>query len=483
METIKQEALTKKQKFVNFFTHGLNKKTIGIITILALADLFVFSGVLYLRYIMPNFHNYLQLSQSEFDIAISVYGFTALISRIPGGYLADKFNAKIMFVIALIMTGTVGIWWTTLTKLNMDKTMRLTQLYIIYFLWGISIAGLFWNPLWKLVSQNVPKEKQGAAYGLQGSILGLFGVIVVAGAATGVTQVTKNLTDSNSDLKTLPFLIFAYCICGMVLLMAILSLLFIPNKKRVEKETIKFSKHFLNLLRPFKFLRVWLCGIFVFGMYMFQSVFSYYMKDALTVIGVNVTIVAVLGGIRSYGLRFLVANPIGRLSDQWKSYVLGLVFILLVGMLACLLFTLIPGWGAAWFNNQSQTIKVLFHIIMCVLFIVIGCIGWALLTLRFVQIGELPMEKNSYANTLAVISFLAFTPDAWFNYVAGAIGKSFTDQETKGYNLEGIQILLMIAIGCVLIGLICGIIVYCLNKKEIKKLNKTSFRWRELGNV
>lgn len=86
------------------------------------------------------------------------------------------------------------------------------------------------------------------------------------------------------------------------------------------------------------------------------------------------------------------------------------------------------------------------------------------------------MEKNSYANTLAVISFLAFTPDAWFNYVAGAIGKSFTDQQTKGYNLEGIQILLMIAIGSVLIGLICGIILYCLNKREVKKLNKTSFR-------
>ncbi|WP_070406849.1 MULTISPECIES: hypothetical protein [unclassified Spiroplasma] len=118
------------------------------------------------------------------------------------------------------------------------------------------------------------------------------------------------------------------------------------------------------------------------------------MKDALTVIGINVTIVAVLGGIRSYGLRFLVANPIGRLSDKWKSYVLGLVFILLIGMLACLLFTLIPGWGAIWFNNQGKTIKVLFHIIMCVLFIFIGCIGWALLTLRFVQIGELPMGKK-----------------------------------------------------------------------------------------
>lgn len=44
------------------FTHGLDNKTILIITILALSDLFVFSGVLYLRYIIPNFNQYLDLN-------------------------------------------------------------------------------------------------------------------------------------------------------------------------------------------------------------------------------------------------------------------------------------------------------------------------------------------------------------------------------------------------------------------------------------
>ncbi len=264
-----------------------------------------------------------------------------------------------MFVVALFITGLVGIWWTTLTLPifdDMDKRIRLGQLYVIYLLWGISIAGLFWNPLWKLVSQNVPKEKQGAVYGLQGSILGLFGVLVIGGAATGVTEATK----STGVTETAPFLIFAYFICGMVILMGVLALIFITLKKREEKEIIKFSKHFFNLLRPFKFLRVWLCGIFVFGMYMFQSVFSYYMKDVLTVIGINTTIVAVLGGIRSYGLRFLVASPVDKLSDKWKSYVLGLVFILLIGILACILFTLIPGEVKHDLINNKLELKSYF---------------------------------------------------------------------------------------------------------------------------
>lgn len=220
---------------------------------------------------------------------------------------------------------------------------------------------------------------------------------------------------------------------------------------------------------------------------MFQSTFAYYMKDTLTEVGVTIGIVTVLGGIRSYGLRFLVANPIGRWADKWNSYVLGLVFLLLVGMIACCLYVLIPGWGNVWFLQSSKAIQILFQLIMCLLFLFIGCIGWGLLTLRFVQVGELPMEKNSYASTISLISWIAFTPDAWFNYVASAIGKlpgnSYVVDGHRNYSLQGIQILLIIAIVCVLVGLIAGIIIYNLNKWELKKLNKTSFRFRELGNI
>ena len=347
----------------------------------------------------------------------------------------------------------------------------------------------FWAPRWKLVSQNVTKEQQGVAYGLEGTVLGLFGLIFIAGIATGITILTKNLQNQygqNDFITKIPFLVFVYFICGMVFIMALLVWIFIPNKKREETEII-WKEKIISLFQPMKFLRVWLCGIFVFGMYMFQSTFVYYMKDALTEVGVTVGVVTILGGIRSYGLRFLVASPIGRWADKWKSYVLGLIFLLLVGMIACSLYVVIPSWGNAWFLQSSKAVQVLFQVIMRLLFIFIGCVGWALLTLRFVQVGELPMEKNSYASTISLISWIAFTPDAWFNYVASAIGKlpnnSYVVDGHRNYSLEGIQILLIIAIVCVLVGLIAGIIIYILNKRELKKLSKTSFRFRELGNV
>lgn len=473
----------------NRFSHGLDNRTILIITILALSDLFVFSGVLYLRYIIPHFNQYINLSQDEFDFIVAIYGFVSLFSRIPGGWLADRFSAKKMLTLALIITGLCGLWWTLTIQIDMDKHVRMIQLYFIYIIWGISIAGLFWSPLWKLVSQNVSKEKQGVAYGLEGTILGLFGLILIAGVATGVTILTQQLQaqyGQNSMTSKIPFLTFAYFICAMIFVMALLAWIFIPNKKR-EQEKIHWKENFIGLFKPMKYLRVWLCGIFVFGMYMFQSTFAYYMKDVLTQVGIGVGTVTILGGLRSYGLRFLIANPIGRWADKWKSYVLGLVFILLVGMLACSIYVAIPGWGQAWFLTQAKGIQILFQLIMCVLFIFIGCIGWALLTLRFVQVGELPMEKNSYANTIAIISWIAFTPDAWFNYVASAIGKlpgnSYVEDGNRNYSLQGLQILLVIAIGCVLIGLVAGIWIYYLNKKELKQLNKTSFRWRDLGNI
>lgn len=463
------------------FTHNFNRQTLITIFILAIADLFVFSGVLYLRYVIPNFHSYLGLSQGEFDLIVSIYGFVSLVTRIPGGWLADRFSAKNMLIFSLISTGIIGLWWTFTIQFkdSIDKSARIIQFYIIYSLWGVTIAGLFWTPLWKLVSQNVTKEQQGSAYGLQGSILGFFGVILVTGGGMLVTYFVGKGFEWT-------FFVFAYAIMFFVFLSALLAFIFIKKVQRNEKETFNFKEKIFGLFKPMKFLRVWLMGFFVFGMYMFQSTFAYYMKDVLSRIGVMAIIVAAIGGLRSYGLRFFVASPVGKWSDKWSSYVYGLTALLAIGLLSAVIYTALPGFNG-WFISLSKAIQIMLQIFMIILFVFIGSVGWALLTLRFVQVGEIPMAKNSYANTIAVISWIAFTPDAWFGYIASVIGKNFSeinpDTNISQYSLTGLQILLGIAIGCVAFGLICGYAIFQINKHELKKLGKNNYRWRELGNV
>lgn len=469
----------------NFFkkiTHNFDKKTLLTIFILAIADLFVFSGVLYLRYVIPNFNTYLGLSQGEFDLIVSVYGFVSLFTRIPGGWLADRFSAKKMLIFSLVGTGIIGLWWTITIQLKdtMTRESRIIQLYIIYTLWGITIAGLFWTPLWKLLSQNVKKEDQGAAYGLEGSFVGLFGLLLVTGGGILVTFLVKNG-------HTWAFFAFAYAIMGFVFLSALLASLFIKKIIREQVKKIHWKEKIKDIFQPMKFLRVWLMGIFVFGMYMFQSTFAYYMKDVLSRIGVTAVLVTAIGGLRSYGLRFVVSSPVGKWSDRWKSYVFGLVALLAIGLMMAIFYTSLPGFNG-WFVNLTHPWQIIIQIVMVILFIVIGCIGWALLTLRFVQVGEIAMPKNSYANTIAVISWIAFTPDAWFGYIASVIGKNFSESvpghpELTQYSLTGLQILLGIAIGCVVCGLIAGWAIFQINKREIKKLGKTSYRWRDLGNI
>ncbi len=469
-------------RFFKKFTSNFDRKTLLTITILAIADLFVFSGVLYLRYVIPNFNVYLGLSQSQFDLIVSVYGFVSLFTRIPGGWLADRFSAKKMLIFSLIATGLIGIWWTLTIqfKNTMSSQSRIIQFYIIYVLWGFTIAGLFWTPLWKLLSQNVKKEQQGAAFGLQGSLVGLFGLVLVTGGSVIVTFLVKNG-------HTWAFFAFAYFIMAFVFLSALLSAIFIKKIERENKQKILWKTKIKEIFQPMKFLRIWLMGIFVFGMYMFQSTFAYYMKDVLSRIGISIILVTIIGGLRSYGLRFIVANPIGKWADRWKSYVFGLTSLLAIGLVTTIIYTSLPGFNG-WFVNLSLVWQIIIQIVMVILFIVIGSIGWALLTLRFVQVGEIAMPKNSYANTIAIISWIAFTPDAWFGYIASLIGKNFSEPvpgnpDLSQYSLAGLQILLSIAIGCVICGLIAGLIIFQINKREIKKLNKTSYRWRELGNI
>jgi hypothetical protein len=45
-----------------------------------------------------------------------------------------------------------------------------------------------------------------------------------------------------------------------------------------------------------------------------------------------------------------------------------------------------------------------------------------------------------------------------------------------GYDQAGLQIILLIALGITAIGILCGILVFIINKLEINRLNKNSYQ-------
>ena len=58
-----------------------------------------------LAFLIAKSYNY---SNMSLGIAFSIYGFTALISYIPGGYIADRLSAKYLLFISLLLTSLGG---------------------------------------------------------------------------------------------------------------------------------------------------------------------------------------------------------------------------------------------------------------------------------------------------------------------------------------------------------------------------------------
>lgn len=73
----------------------------------------------------------------------------------------------------------------------------------------------------------------------------------------------------------------------------------------------KFKASLLQVWTSLKNWKLWMLSIFVMGMYTFQSVFAYYLIQMLqNAFLAPVVLVTILGGVRTYALRFAVSSYI-----------------------------------------------------------------------------------------------------------------------------------------------------------------------------
>lgn len=111
----------------------------------------------------------LQLDASSTGIILSAFFLGYAIMQIPGGWLADKFGAKRVLLMAVIMwsifTGLTAIAWS------------LTAMIVIRFLFGIGEGG-FQPSSSKIIATIFPKEERGRAMSIMLTSGGIVSLIV-----------------------------------------------------------------------------------------------------------------------------------------------------------------------------------------------------------------------------------------------------------------------------------------------------------------
>lgn len=158
---------------VNKLTYVQNPKMILIL--LFAGNLFSAMDRFVINYGIVHISDDLQLSASSTGMILSVFFLGYAIMQIPGGWMADRFGARIVLIVSVfsftIFTSLTGVAWS------------LVSLLIIRFMFGLG-EGSFFPAGAKMISVAIPQEKRSQAMSVFLSALTVAGVISPILAAT-----------------------------------------------------------------------------------------------------------------------------------------------------------------------------------------------------------------------------------------------------------------------------------------------------------
>lgn len=100
----------------------------------------------------------LGLSNSQSGVLMATFGFTSMLAYIPGGWIADRVEPRLLIAGALISTGLLGFLFSTFPSYPVALA--------IHALWGITATGMMWGALIKATRDWASGAEQGKAFGL-----------------------------------------------------------------------------------------------------------------------------------------------------------------------------------------------------------------------------------------------------------------------------------------------------------------------------
>lgn len=263
----------------------------------------------------------LSLDASSTGIILSAFFLGYAIMQIPGGWLADKFGAKRVLLMAVIMwsifTGLTAVAWS------------LTAMIVIRFLFGIGEGG-FQPASSKIIATIFPKEERGRAMSIMLTSGGIVSLIVPLLAAYLLGTIGWRMM---------------FIIIGAI--GAIIALLYwkyikLPQEQAVQVEREENVSPKVNLKELFKTPLMWNLIIAYFCIYavnwgLVSWIPTYLQKNRgldLMSIGWVQTIPAITTIIGVYGSGFII-DKLPRGMDK----ILGAISCAVISILLYLMFT------------------------------------------------------------------------------------------------------------------------------------------------
>jgi nitrate/nitrite transporter NarK len=360
--------------------------TYAQVMIIALAASVIYSAPYLRQLFKTSLLEAFSLTEAQLGNLSSAYALACLICYVPGGWLADRVEARKLLVIALFASAASYAWYATIPSYE--------ELLVIYASWGVIGVGILWAAMFKQVRLLGGGDEQGRLFGSLEGARGLFeAILLTVGSFIFGLFATRELGMIN--------VIILYTLCSATL--GVVLMFWKPKiatESSADRETIRWSDLLIIVRQP----SIWLLCIILSALYhVFWATIEF--PSFAETGGFEMTLVAATAlGAAKLWMRFPGGILAGVVGDRIGNP-LTMIWLFTLSIVACLYLALMPttpDW--AW---------TLWVFIFPFALLAYGLRGvfWALLY-------NCPIPTRVLGTAIGVVSIIGYSPDAYVPQVA-----------------------------------------------------------------
>jgi MFS family permease len=333
----------------------------------------------------------LQITNTQVGQLMSAYAWTAVVVYLFSGLIADRVRMRTLSATGFFTTAALTFAYAMLPSFGI--------LIAIFIGMGISSILLWWGCRYKLVRLVSTEDDYSRQIGISYGFYGVAGLLI---GVVGTWVLGAFGDDSQAAFQT-----FLFVIGGLIALLGVLSLVFIPRFDGEIKSGGSVTEVLRDAGRALTNPVVILTSLALFFVYFFYTCTSY-TAPYMTALGADSTVTNLVSVVRTYGITLLAGPIFGMLAHKAKKSSL---VIWLGSLLAAAAFAVV-----ALLPSTAGAVTAIAILAIALGFISNGVFG---ICSGMLTEGKVPL--SSFGAATGVLSVIGFLPDTFSSIWLGSI--------------------------------------------------------------
>lgn len=336
------------------------------------------------------------ITNTQLGDMFAAYGVTAMFSYFFGGPFADRYSARSLMSLSLVLTGAGGFYMATFPGI--------WEMSALYATWGVTTSFLFWAALIKATRDWGGNDAQGVAFGIldggRGLAAAIFAAIAVAILAYYLPAETELVSDADRRDGMRSIIVYYSLI---TLLCAVMTWFLVPH----DESTVSTNRNpFAGVPEVLRRPLVWAQAGIIICAYCGYKGLDNYSLYAVQVLNMNEIDAAKLATYGAY-IRPVACVIAGIIADRFDSA--RSIFVLFVVMILSYVILSVAA-------PDLSSISIIYANLFVTFFAV-----YALRGIYYALLEETRTPRHLTGASVAVIAFVGYTPEAFFGPITGRI--------------------------------------------------------------